>query len=189
MRKVIAAMNMTLDGICDHRAGVADEDLHQHYAELLGNAGVTLYGRTTYQLMQFWQTLLEKTSGEKSMDDFALAIDKIPKIVFSHTLQHTGWDTATIATKELEQEVLELKQQPGKDILVGSRSLIIQLINLHLVDEFQICIHPMIEGKGLPLFNEIKDRTIFKLHNTKIFGSGAIVLYYQPIAESQAMNR
>jgi dihydrofolate reductase len=180
MRKVIAAINMTLDGICDHTTGIPDEDLHKHYAELLDNAGIILYGRTTYQLMQYWQTLLKNPSGQKSMDDFALAIDKIPKIVFSQTMKNTGWDSAKLATKELEKEVSELKQKPGKDILVGSRSLIIQLINLNLIDEFQICIHPIIEGKGLPLFDKIKDRTIFKLLKTKIFGSGAIVLYYEP---------
>jgi dihydrofolate reductase len=180
MRKVIAAINMTLDGICDHTVGIPDEDLHQHYAELLSNAGVLFYGRTTYQLMQFWQTLLKNPSGQKSLDEFASAIDKIPKIVFSHTMKNTEWDSATLAIKDIAEEVSELKQQPGKDIIVGSRSLIIQLINLNLIDEFQICIHPMIEGKGLPLFDKIKDRTIFKLLKTKIFGSGAIVLYYEP---------
>ena len=83
MRKVIAAINMTLDGISDHAAIIPDDDLHQHYAGLLDNAGVILYGRTIYLLMQFWQTLLKNPSGKKSMDDFALPIDKIPKIVFS----------------------------------------------------------------------------------------------------------
>ena len=179
MRKVIAAINMTLDGICDHTVGIPDEDLHQHYTKLLNNAGVILYGRTTYQLMQYWQTFIENPSKEKSMNDFALAIDKIPKIVFSETLKNTGWKTAKIAAKELEKEVLALKQQSGKDILVGSRSLIIQLINHNLIDEFQICIHPMLEGKGLQLFDQIKDRTIFKLSKTKQFNSGAIVLYYE----------
>lgn len=180
MRRVIAAINMTLDGICDHTVGIPSEELHNHYTELLNNAGVILYGRTTYQLMQFWQTLLKDPSDEKSMNDFALAIDNIPKIVFSRTLKSTDWDSAILATKELEQEVLELKQsESGKDILVGSRSLIIQLINLNLVDEFQICIHPLLEGKGLPLFDKITDRTIFKLLKTKIFGSGSIVLYYE----------
>jgi dihydrofolate reductase len=180
MRKVIAAINMTLDGICDHTVGIPDQDLHQHYAELLDNAGVILYGRTTYQLMQFWQTLLKNPSGQKSMDDFALAMDKIPKIVFSKNLTNTEWDNAILATNEIETEVLELKQQSGKDILVGSRSLIIQLINLNLIDELQICIYPMIEGKGLPLFDKINDRTIFRLIKTKTFSSGAIVLYYEP---------
>ncbi|WP_210465777.1 dihydrofolate reductase family protein [Rufibacter roseolus] len=182
MRKVIAAINMTLDGVCDHTAGIPDEDLHQHYAELLDNAEVILYGRTTYQLMQFWQTLLKNPSGQKSMDDFALAIDRVPKIVFSQTLKNTEWDSAKLATKEIEKEVLELKQQSesGKDILVGSRSLIIQLMNLNLIDEFQLCIHPMIEGKGLPLFDKIKNRTTFNLLKTKTFDSGAILLYYKP---------
>ena len=185
MRKVIAAINMTVDGFCDHTAGIADEELHQHYADLLDNSGVVLYGRTTYQLMQFWQTLLKNPSGEKSMDEFAIAIDKIPKIVFSHTLKSTdpiatGWDSAKLSNKPIDEEVSELKQQSGKDILVGSRSLIIQLMNLNLIDEFQLCIHPVIIGKGLPLFDKIKDRTIFKLLKTKIFGSGAIVLYYEP---------
>jgi len=180
MRKVIAAINMTLDGFCDHTAGIADDELHQHYTELLDNAGIILYGRITYQLMQFWQTLIINPSGEKSLDDFAMAIDKIPKIVYSHTLKNTEWDSAKLSNQPIEKEVLELKQQSGKDIFVGSRSLIIQLMNHNLIDEFQICIHPVLEGKGLPLFDKIKDRTIFKLINTKTLGSGAIVLYYEP---------
>lgn len=180
MRKVIAGINMTLDGFCDHTAGIPDEELHQHYAELLYNAGVILYGRTTYQLMQFWQMLIKNPSGEKSMDDFAMAIDKIPKIVFSHTLKNTEWDSAKLSNKSIEEEVLELKQQAGKDILAGSRSLIIQLLELNLIDEFQLCVHPVIVGKGLPLFDKLKDRTIFKLLKTKTLGSGAIVLYYEP---------
>lgn len=182
MRKVIGAINMTLDGICDHTAGIiADEELHQHYSELLNNAGVILYGRITYQLMQFWQTLLKNPSDEKSMNDFAISIDKIPKVVFSNTLKDTGWATAKLASRTLDEEVLELKQQSGKGIFVGSRSLIIQLLNSKLIDEFQICIHPVIEGKGLPLFDQIKDRAIFNLIKTKSLKSGAIVLYYEPI--------
>ena len=180
MKKVIAAFNMTLDGICDHTAGLPDEEIHQHYTELLGQADLILYGRTTYQLMEFWRTLLESPSDEKSMNDFAIAIDKIPKIVFSHKLEHTGWHSAKLADQPIEKEVMELKQQSGKDIFIGSRSLIMQLIKLNLVDEFQLCIHPVIVGTGLPLFENINDRTILKLINTKIFSSGAIILYYQP---------
>lgn len=177
-------MNMTLDGVCDHTVGIPSEELHNHYTELLNNGGVILYGRTTYQLMQFWPTLLKKPSSQKSMNDFALAIDKIPKIVFSHTLKSTDWDSAKLATKEIEKEVLELKKsESDKDILVGSRSLIIQLLNLNLVDEFQICIYPVVEGKGLPLFDKIKDRTIFKLSKTKVFGLGAIVLCYEVVRQ------
>ena len=180
MRKLIAGINMTLDGFCDHTVIIPDEEIHQHYAELLDNADVVLYGRITYQLMQYWQTLLKNPSGEKSMDDFAMAIDKIPKIVFSHTLKNTEWDSAKLSNKSLEEMVLELKQQPGRDILVGSRSLIMQLMKLNLIDEYQLCVHPVVAGSGLPLFENISDRTILKLIKTKTFGSGAITLYYEP---------
>jgi dihydrofolate reductase len=179
MRKLIAEINMTLDGFCDHTAGIPDEEIHQHYAELLDNADVVLYGRITYQLMQYWQTLLKNPSGEKSMDDFAMAIDKILKIVFSHTLKNTEWESAKLSNKSLEEMVLELKQQPGRDILVASRSLIIQLMNLNLIDECQLCVHPVVAGSGLPLFENINERTILKLIKTKTFSSGAITLYYE----------
>lgn len=181
MRKIVAAINMTLDGFCDHTAGLPDEEIHQHYTELLGQADAILYGRTTYQLMEFWRTLLENPSEEKSMNDFAIAIDKIPKIVFSHTLNNVEWKSATIAKHDLKEEVLELKQQSGKDILVGSPSLIIQLMKLNLIDEYQLCVHPVIIGNGLPLFKNITDRTVLKLLKTKTFNSGQITLYYEPI--------
>ncbi|MGM1431136.1 dihydrofolate reductase family protein [Sphingobacterium lactis] len=180
MRKIIAAFNTTIDGNCHHTAGIADADLHQHYTDLLDNAGALLYGRTTFQLMQYWQTLLKNPSGEKASDDFAKAIDKVPKIVFSRTLKITDWTTAEIATIPLEEVIKELKQQKGKDIFIGSRSLIIQLMNLNLVDELQLCIQPVIAGKGLSLFDNIKDRTIFKHKKTKNFNNGAIILYYEP---------
>lgn len=183
MRKVIAALNMTLDGICDHTVGIPDDEIHQYYTELLSHGDTILYGRITYQLMEFWRIFLENPSEEKSMNDFAIAIDKIPKIVFSNTLKNIEWKSAKLANKEIEKEVLDLKQRPGKDILVGSRSLIIQLINLKLIDQLQICIYPMIEGKGLLLFDKVNDRTVFKLLKTKTFGSGAVALYYEPIRQ------
>ena len=171
---------MTLDGFCDHTAGIPDEEIHQHYTELLKQGDAILYGRTTYQLMEFWRTLLENPSEDKSMNDFAQVINKIPKIVFSRTLKNVDWKSSTIAKRDLKEEVLELKQQPGKDILIGSRSLIIQLMNLNLINEYQLCIHPVVAGNGLPLFENINDRTILKLIKTKTFGGGAVTLYYEP---------
>ncbi len=135
------------------------------------------------ELMEYWRTLLENPSDEKSMNDFAIAIDKVPKIVFSHTLKNVEWKSAKLANRAIEEEVLELKQQSGKDILVGSRSLIIQLMKLNLIDEYQLCIHPVIAGTGLPLFENIKDRTVLKLIKTKTFSGGAVTLYYEPTNE------
>jgi dihydrofolate reductase len=186
MRKIIAAINMTIDGFCDHTAGIPDEEIHEHYTDLLNNGGVILYGRITYQLMQFWQTLIKNPSDEKSMNDFALAIDKIPKIVFSHTLKDVEWDSARLSDQAIEEEVLALKQSRGpgsKDILVGSRSLIIQLMKLNLIDEYQLMVHPVVAGGGLALFENINDRTIFKLIKTKTFSGGAVTLYYEPTNE------
>jgi dihydrofolate reductase len=183
MRKLVAAINMTLDGFCDHTAIIPDEEIHQHYTDLLSNADTILYGSITYQLMQYWQTLVKNPSGEKSMDDFATAMDKIQKIVFSHKLKNTEWDSAKLANQPLEEVVKELKQQSGRDILVGSRSLIVQLIKLNLIDEFQLCVHPVIAGSGLPLFENLHDRTILKLLKTKTFSGGAVTLYYEPTNE------
>jgi dihydrofolate reductase len=179
MRKTIAAINLTIDGFCDHTAVTPGEDIHQHYTDLLSDGGVILYGRTTYQLMQYWQPFLKNPSGEQSMDDFAVAINHIPKIVFSHTLKNTEWDSAELASQSLEETVTELKHGDGKDILIGSRSLIVQLANLNLIDEYQLCIHPVVTGKGLPLFDKISDRTVFQLLKTKTFNSGAVIHYYK----------
>lgn len=180
MRKVIAAINMTLDGICDHTAGVIDEELLQHYTDLIDHAGIILYGRKTYELMQFWKTLLENPIGEKSMNKFAVSIHNLPKLVFSNTLHDTNWDTAKLSDVPLKEKVLELKKQPGKDILVGSRSLIVQLLNDNLIDELQICIHPIIEGKGLKLFDQITGQIILKLIKIKTLDSGVTIFYYEP---------
>ncbi|HEY3371496.1 MAG TPA: dihydrofolate reductase family protein [Prolixibacteraceae bacterium] len=184
MRKLIAAINMTLDGFCDHTAIIPDEEIHQHYTELLGEGDAILYGRITYQLMEYWQPMVKNPSGEKPMDDFARAIDKIPKIVFSRTLKNVEWESAKLAKGSIEEEVLDLRQASGlgsKDVFVGSRSLIIQLMKLNLIDELQLCVHPVIAGSGLPLFENIHDRYELKLVKTKTFGSGAIILYYEPI--------
>jgi dihydrofolate reductase len=180
MRKLIAAINMTLDGFCDHTAITPDDEIHQHYADLLNSTDIVLYGRITYQLMEFWRTLAENPSGEKSMDDFAIVMDKTPKIVFSHTLKNVDWKSAKLANRDLEEEVSELKKQSGKDILVGSKSIIFQLMKLNLIDEFQLCIHPVIAGGGLPLFENINDRSTLKLVKSKTFSGGAVALYYEP---------
>lgn len=180
MRRIIAAINITIDGFCDHTYGIADEELHLHYNELLKNAGALIYGRITYQLMESsWPPIVKNPTGDNATDEFAVLIDNIPKIVFSRTLTDAGWRNAKLAKKSISEEVAELRQQPGKDILVGSPSLIVALTNLNLIDEYQLCVHPVIAGHGLPLFRGINDKIILKLLRTKPFGSGAMVLYYE----------
>ena len=102
MGKLIAAINMTLDGFCDHTALIADDEIHQHYNELLSNADTILYGRITYQLMEsYWPTVVKNPTGNKPMDEFAVIIDNISKIVFSHTLKNVEWKNAKLAKKNI----------------------------------------------------------------------------------------
>lgn len=184
MRKLIAAINITIDGFCDHTAGIPDEEIHKHYADLLDNADTILYGRKTFQLMEYWLTVLANPTGVKSMDDFAISIDRILKIVFSNTLKSVEWKTAKLAKRNLREEVLALKQETGKDIFVGSPSLISSLTNLNLIDEFQLCVHPVILGSGLPLFKDIQEKIILRLLKTKMFSNGAVIHYYEPTKKS-----
>ena len=170
---------MTLDGFCDHTSGVPDEEIHQHYADLLKSADTALYGRITYQLMEFWQTVLKNPTGDKAMDAFAIEIDKTPKLVFSRTLKSVDWKSAKLASQDLEKEVLDLKNQSGKNLFVCSPSLIVALTKLNLIDEYQICVHPVIAGSGLPLFKNISEKLTLKLIKTKTFSGGAVILYYE----------
>ncbi|HLO60838.1 MAG TPA: dihydrofolate reductase family protein [Bacteroidales bacterium] len=180
MRRIVAAINMTIDGYADHTAVTPDEEVHEHYSELLSNADAILYGRITYQLMEYWLTVLENPTGNAAMDEFALVIDRIPKVVFSNTLKSVDWKGTRIASRDLKDEVTDLRQQPGKDILVGSPSIIISLMNHQLIDELQLCVHPVLAAGGMPLFKNIRERTVLKLLRTKTFKGGAVVFYYEP---------
>ena len=185
MRKLIAAINMTLDGFCDHTAMIADDEIHQHYNELLSNADTLIYGRITYQLMEsYWPSVVENPTGNKPMDEFAVLIDNISKIVFSRTLKNVDWKNTQLKKEVIKEEVLELKQQAGKNILVGSPSLIVAFTNLDLIDEYQLGVQPTVLGSGLPLFKNLTDRIDLKLLKTKTFGCGAVTFYYEPAKES-----
>lgn len=175
---------MTLDGFCDHTAVNADEEIHEHYNELLRNAGVLLYGRTTYQLMEdYWPSVVKNPTGNKPMDDFAVLIDKIPKIVYSRTLQNVKWKNTLLKNEVLKEEILALKNEEGKDIIAGSPGLIVELGKLDLIDEYQLCVHPVVIGHGLTLFSDVRNKMNFKLLKTKTFGSGAVAFYYEPVKE------
>jgi len=184
MRKLIAAMNMTLDGFCDHTAMIADDEIHQHYNELLSNADTLIYGRITYQLMEsYWPSVVKNPTGNKPTDEFAVLIDNISKIVYSRTLQQVDWKNTTLKKEIIKEEIAELKESHtggSKNILVGSPGLIVALMQLDLIDEYQLSVQPIVSGSGLPLFKNIHDRVDLNLLKTKIFGCGAVTLYYEP---------
>lgn len=170
---------MTLDGFCDHTSGIADEEVHQHYSAVLREAGMLLYGRITYQLMEdYWPELVKNPSGNAAMDEFAVAIDNVPKIVFSRTLHSVDWRNTELKKEIIREEILALKQRTDKDIFAGSPSMIVTLTQLGLVDEYQIGLNPIIAGSGLTLFKNIQERIDLQLMKTKTFGCGVIMLYY-----------
>jgi len=180
MRKLIAAINMSLDGYCDHTGMIADDELHEHFNELLRTAGALIYGRITYQLMEsYWPSIVKNPTGNKSEDEFAVLIDNIPKIVYSRTLQLVDWKNTTLKKEIIKEEILELKRQAGKNVFVGSPSLIIALAKLDLIDEYQLVVHPIVVGSGLPLFKNIKDKIELKLLKTKPLGAGQLAIYYE----------
>jgi dihydrofolate reductase len=180
MRKLVAAMNMSLDGFCDHDKMTADAEIHEHYTELLRSAEAIMWGRITFQLMEFWPNVLKNPTGDKGMDDFAVAADDIKKIVYSRTLESVDWRNTELKREIDRDDILALKQKASNNILVGSPSLIVQLGNLGLIDEYQLGIHPVVVGSGLQLFKNITDRIDLKLLKTKTFGCGAVFHYYEP---------
>ncbi|RYY23815.1 MAG: dihydrofolate reductase [Chitinophagaceae bacterium] len=180
MRKVITSINITLDGFCDHTAVIADQELHQDANDLFVDADILILGRITYELMRSgWAPIVQKPTGQKAMDEFAVLIENIDKVVFSRSLKTAGWKNARIKNSDLQEEVTKLKKQDGRNIFVGGPSLIIQLMNLDLIDEYRFCVQPIILGSGMPLFKNIKDRINLRLTGTKVLGSGAVTLIYE----------
>lgn len=185
MRKVIAAMNMSLDGFCDHTLGIVNNETHQHYNNLMKESGDLLYGRTTYQMMEDYWPLLVKEPGEDPIsNEFAALIDDISKVVFSHTLENVTWKNSRIAKQPLEAEIAALRKEARNPIFIGSPGLIAQALELKLVDELQIMIHPVIAGKGLVLFKNIREEINLKLLKTKTFPGGPVLLYYERMEKS-----
>ena len=177
---------MTLYGYCDHTAMIPDEETHQHFNDLFRDADTLLYGRITYQLMEnYWPAIIKNPTGAKVADEFAVLIDNISKIVFSRTLEKVDWKNSKLKKEVIKEEILELKQQAGKAILAGSPSLIVDLAQLGLVDEFQLVVHPVILGSGLPLFKNIREQINLKLLKIKPFGGGAVTLYYEPAKKEE----
>jgi dihydrofolate reductase len=182
MRKLIASINVTLDGFCNHTAVIADDDLHQHYNDLFKNSGLLLFGRKTYQLMESaWPAIVKDPTGNKPTDEFAILIDNIPKIVFSRTLKEVSWKNTKLFGEGLEKEVIKLKTEPGKNILVGSPTLIAELTQAGLIDEYLLCINPIILGNGLTLFKDIQKRVDLKLLKSSSLKSGVIIVQYEAL--------
>ncbi len=182
MRKVVFGINITADGYCSHTDGIADEELHEYFTEVLRNASLLLYGRITYQLMvPYWPEIAKTQSETAACNEFARVFDSLNKVVFSTTLNHVEDNNTRIVRANLAQEVLTLKQQPGKDICVGSLSIASQLSGLGLIDEYRFVIHPVVAGRGPRLFETVMLQNTLRLDfiDSKTLQSGVVALHYR----------
>jgi dihydrofolate reductase len=182
MRKVVFAINITADGYCSHTDGIPGEELHEYFTSVLRNASVILSGRVTYQLMiPYWPDIARSQSGTAATNEFACMYDSLEKVVFSTTLTHVEDKNTRLVRGNVAQEVLALKQQPGKDICVGSLSIASQLSELGLIDEYHFVVHPVVAGKGPRLFDTVKlqDKLLLDFLGSKTFQRGAVALHYR----------
>jgi dihydrofolate reductase len=182
MRNLIYAINLTLDGCCDHTKFNPDDDLLEHYTRLLrDDAGLLVYGRKTYQLMvPYWPDVAKSQSETEADIEFAQAFDSLNKIVFSRSLAGAEDKNTRIVRANLRDEILKLKQEPGKNILVGGVDVPSQLVELGLVDEYRFVVAPVIVGKGRRLFDGVSlpEKLRLKLVESKTFKSGSVALRY-----------
>lgn len=182
MRNLIFGINITLDGCCDHTKMIGDEEVHHYFTQVLREADVLVYGRKTYQLMvPFWPDVAKSHSGPSAMIEFAQAFDSVNKIVvFSRTLDKAERKNTRIVRANLLDEILKLKQEQGKNILVGGVDIPSQLIHLGLVDEYRVVVQPLIAGDGRRLLEGISfpERLQLELVDSKIFRSGCVALRY-----------
>lgn len=185
MRKLVLFAHMSLDGFAGDKNGglgflTYDSELQKFAGELVKTVGAPVYGKNTYHLMEgYWPTVLNDPNADKHALEHAQWVQEIPKIVFSTTLASADWNNTTLIKENVTEEVNKLKQQPGKDLVIfGSPGLAKSLMNLGLIDEYQLTLHPVILGEGISLFDGNTRMSDLKLLETKTMGSGVVTLHY-----------
>jgi len=174
------SINVTLDGCCDHRVGVVDEDLHRHAAENLAQADALLFGRVTYEMMEAgWRPPTPTGARPEWMEPFARTIDGAKKYVVSSTLDRVDWN-AELVRGDLGKAVQQLKRESVKGLFVGGVMLPLALAELGLIDEYEFVVHPRLAGHGPTLFAGLSKRIDLKLVGRLEFGSGAVAMRYEP---------
>ena len=188
MRKVVLFVHVSLDGYAAGPNGELnwvsyDSELQQYAAEIVREVGSPLYGRVTYQMMErYWPTVLNNPASTPHETEHANWVEKISKVVFSKTLEKAEWNNTTLIRENIAEEVLKLKQQPGKDLVIfGSPGLAHTFMELDLIDEYKMTLNPVVLGAGIPLFKDINYRINLKLIKATTFNSGVIGLHYEKI--------
>lgn len=178
MRKLIFAINLTVDGCCDHTKCDPSEEIYDYFTPLMREVDLLVYGRKTYELMvPFWPDVAKSQSMSAAGNEFARAFDSVKKVVFSKSLNSADKNTTVVRT-DLHDEILRLKRQPGRDILTGGVTLPSQLMKLGLVDEYRFVVHPIVVGEGTRLLEGVGLRERLQLVEAKVFQSGCVALRY-----------
>lgn len=180
MRNIIYGINLTTDGCCDHTQMSGSEEIHEYFTDLMRDVDLIIYGRKTYELMvPFWPDFAKKQSGTKAMNEFAQTFDAIEKVVCSRSSDNFEGNPRVIR-EHLAAEILQLKQEPGKNISIGGVSLPGELIRLGLVDEYYFLVHPVIAGQGRRLLDGtiLPHQLHLTLADSRVLKSGCIALHY-----------
>jgi dihydrofolate reductase len=180
MRPLRYSINVTLDGCCDHRVGIADDDLHRHAIENIERADALLFGRVTYQMMEAaWRATGSARARPVWMEPFAQTMDAAKKYVVSSTLNRVDWNSELIRG-DLRTAVEKLKSEPGNGLFTGGVTLPLALAEMELIDEYEFIVHPRIAGHGPTLFAGLTKLIDLKLVNRMELGSGAVAMQYVP---------
>jgi dihydrofolate reductase len=180
MRPLRYSINVTLDGCCDHRAIIPDEDLHRHAVENLERADALLFGRVTYEMMEAgWRRPAPAEARPEWTEPFARTIDAAKKYVVSSTLERVDWN-AELVRGDLGKAVQQLKRESGKGLFVGGVKLPMALAELGLIDEYEFVVQSTLVGHGPTLFAGLSKRIDLKLVSRREFSSGAVAMWYEP---------
>lgn len=174
-----------MDGCCDHRVMIADEELHRHAAENLAQADALLFGRVMYEMMEAaWRPVAQGIRPDWMpdwMEPFARTIHAARKYVVSNTLDRVDWNAELVRGDDLATTVQQLKREPGKGLLVSGVTLPVALAELGLIDEYELVVHPRLAGHGPTLFAGLSKCVDLKLMSRLELGSGTVAMRYEPL--------
>jgi dihydrofolate reductase len=174
------ALNVTLDGCCDHRAGIADDDLLDHFTHLMDAAGAMLFGRTTYELMEdAWPAVARNESAPRAAREWARKLEAKPKYVVSASRRDFPWSNTFRVEGDLRAAVMQLKERTPQGVLSGSPKLSAALEQLELIDEYHLLVHPVLAGHGPTLFQGLERARHLELVSTERLRSGVMAMHYR----------
>jgi dihydrofolate reductase len=179
MRKLVMAINVSLDGYADHTVGIVDDELLDFFTCLLDETGIELFGRVTYQMMEsYWPHAHEDPAISNSTLAFADKFNAMPKIVFSGTLEKAEWNNTTLVSSNALEYVARLKETEGKSLCIGGIKLAGSLMRHGLIDEYWVLVHPVVAGNGRRLFENVNAQMKLRLVESRVFKSGVVALHY-----------